>query len=65
MKNEPGPPPAQLPDQLRCPITRKPLELDESGQWVRVVGEPLRYPVRNGIPVLVPPAAERLGSQAD
>lgn len=49
-----------LPEQLRCPVTGKPLELDESGQWVLVVGEKLRYPVRGGIPVLVAPAAEKL-----
>ncbi len=52
--------PGTLPDQLRCPITSKPLSMDESGEWVNVVGEPMRYPVRNGIPVLVPPAAEKL-----
>lgn len=61
MKSEPDPRPVRLPEQLRCPITGKPLELDQSGQWVRVVGEPLRYPVRDGIPVLVAPAAEATG----
>ncbi len=59
MKSEHEQRPPRLPEQLRCPITGKPLELDESGQWVRVVGEPLRYPVRQGIPVLVASAAEK------
>jgi|GEM_PF-7042661 len=59
MKNESDSPPVSLPEQLRCPITRKPLELEEGGLWVRVIGEPLRYPVRGGIPVLVAPAAEK------
>ncbi|UYV13997.1 MAG: hypothetical protein NCW75_06825 [Phycisphaera sp.] len=58
---QPAPPPVRLPEQLRCPITGKPLELEEGGHWVRVVGEPLRYPVRGGIPVLVAPAAEKPG----
>lgn len=62
MKSEPtrGAEPRPLPEQLRCPITGKPLVLDESGDWVNVVGEPIRYPIRGGIPVLVPPAAEKL-----
>lgn len=51
---------AQLPEQLRCPVTGKPLQLEPDGCWIRVVGEPLRYPVRGGIPVLVPSAAEKL-----
>lgn len=62
MKSDPHEPapPTTLPEQLRCPVTGKPLALDESGVWVNVVGEPMRYPIRNGIPVLVPPAAEKL-----
>lgn len=59
MKSDPDSRAPSLPEQLRCPITGKPLELDENGQWVRVVGEPLRYPVRGGIPVLVETAAEK------
>lgn len=47
-----------LPKALRCPKTGKHLELEPDGAWVRVIGEPLRYPVRNGIPVLVPGAAQ-------
>lgn len=46
----------QLPDALRCPSTGKPLEMEPGGAWVRVVGEAMRYPVRNGIPILVPGA---------
>lgn len=49
----------QLPECVRCPISGKPLKPEEGGDWVRVVGEPIRYPVRGGIPVLVPAAAER------
>ena len=51
-----------LPDALRCPLTHKPVELEPCGTWVRVVGEALRYPVRDGIPVLVASAAERSGA---
>ncbi|MEQ8316022.1 MAG: hypothetical protein RIE77_09120 [Phycisphaerales bacterium] len=62
MKSETPSPagPGPLPEQLRCPITGKQLALDASGEWVNVVGEPIRYPIRKGIPVLVPPAAEKL-----
>lgn len=62
MKSEPAPQhrPIRLPEALRCPLSRKPLELEPDGQWVRVVGELVRYPVRQGIPVLVPTAAHRI-----
>lgn len=59
MKSEPAQPRPSLPAQLRCPITGKPLELEPDGQWIRVVGEPLRYPVRGGIPVLVAAAVQK------
>ncbi|MEQ8845837.1 MAG: hypothetical protein RIB58_13390 [Phycisphaerales bacterium] len=52
---------ARLPDILRCPVTKAALELNEDGTAVRVVGDELAYPVRNGIPVLVPGAARPSG----
>lgn len=39
---------------LRCPHTRSRLTLD--GQWL-VSEEGLRYPIRDGIPVLLPEEA--------
>ncbi|MEO1277354.1 MAG: Trm112 family protein [Planctomycetota bacterium] len=56
MKSEPGS--VQLPDALRCPITGAKLELDPDREWVRAVGQPYRYPIRGGIPVLVASAAQ-------
>ncbi|MCW5756283.1 MAG: hypothetical protein KIT54_03515 [Phycisphaeraceae bacterium] len=49
-------------EPLRCPISRLPLEWDESGQWVNVVGQPRRYPVKDGIPILVEHAAQTTDS---
>ena len=48
----------QLPETLRCPVTGAQLELECDGQWIRAIGQPLRYPVRGGIPVLVASAAQ-------
>ena len=51
-----------LPEALRCPVTGGRLEFEPDGQWVRVIGHPLRYPVRGGIPVLVTGAAQQVDS---
>jgi len=59
--DEPAHGPAMtLPEALRCPMTKLPLELEPNGDWVRVIGQPIRYPVRDGVPILVAGAAERL-----
>lgn len=51
---------SQLPPdvlaRLRCPVTRSPLHL-EGGMLVSEVGG-LRYPIRDGIPVLLAEEAQ-------
>ncbi|MEO1007757.1 MAG: Trm112 family protein [Planctomycetota bacterium] len=49
--------PVRLPEELRCPRTGRALRLSADGRWADVDGEPIRYPVRDGIPVLIADAA--------
>lgn len=42
--------------KLVCPVTHRPLILRE--QWLYEEGGARRYPIRNGIAVLVPQAGE-------
>lgn len=47
---------------LVCPLTRTPLRWDpDAGELVSDAGG-LAYPVRNGVPVLIPELARRLDS---
>lgn len=48
--------PADLLELLRCPITRSKLTLD--GEHLVSELEQLRYPLRDGIPVLLPDEAQ-------
>ena len=52
---EPRPLDRQLIDLLRCPITLSPVKLD-GDELVADVGG-LRYPIRNGVPVMLPEEA--------
>jgi uncharacterized protein YbaR (Trm112 family) len=47
-------------DYLACPLTKKPLKYDEKNNELisEVVG--VAYPIRDGIPVLVPSEARKL-----
>ncbi|MGN6507156.1 MAG: Trm112 family protein [Tepidisphaeraceae bacterium] len=47
---------AQLLQMLRCPITLSKLTVD--GDWLVTEVGGLRYPVRNGIPVMLPEEAQ-------
>ena len=58
------PPPAFDPKLLAilvCPVTHGPLELDaEAGELVsRSAG--LAYPIRDGVPIMLPEEARKLG----
>lgn len=60
---DPGPGPAPDPrllEVLVCPVTRTPLTYDrERGELVsRAAG--LAYPIRDGVPVMLPEEARRL-----
>lgn len=54
-----------LPPELRCPRTGAVLRLSEDGRWVLVEGHAHRYPVRDGLAVLVPGAAVGADTQPD
>jgi uncharacterized protein YbaR (Trm112 family) len=41
---------------LRCPVTRSPLR--QEGDWLIAEVGGLRYPVRDGIPVMLPEEAQ-------
>jgi len=41
---------------LRCPVTRSPLH--QEGDWLIAEVGGLRYPVRDGIPVMLPEEAQ-------
>ncbi len=47
---------AQLLQMLRCPVTLSKLTVD--GDWLVSEVGGLRYPVRQGIPVMLPEEAE-------
>ena len=47
--------PEELLAILACPVCRSPLE--DAGETLRCWGCGLRYPISNGIPVMLPEAA--------
>jgi len=47
---------ADVLEILRCPITRSPLR--QEGDWLIAEVGGLRYPVRDGIPVMLPEEAQ-------
>lgn len=51
---------ARLLAKLVCPVSRTPLRLDEAAQELIADEARLAYPVREGVPVLVPREARRL-----
>jgi uncharacterized protein YbaR (Trm112 family) len=51
-----------LLDVLVCPLTRTKLRWDADAQELVSDAAGLAYPVRNGVPVLLPDEARRLAS---
>jgi uncharacterized protein YbaR (Trm112 family) len=45
---------------LVCPLTRTPLRYDEAAQELVSEAAGLAYPIRNGVPVMLPDQARRL-----
>ena len=45
---------------LVCPVTRTPLRWDEGAQELVSEAAGLAYPVRDGVPVMLPEEARRL-----
>ncbi len=52
-----------LLERLVCPVTRQPLRYDEAAQELISDAAGLAYPIRDGVPVMLPEEARRL-SQA-
>ena len=51
---------ARLLDILVCPVTKAPLVWDAQKQELLCKASRLAYPVRDGIPVMLPDEARRL-----
>jgi uncharacterized protein len=54
-----------LLDVLVCPVTRTPLRYDETRQELVSEAAGLAYPVRDGVPVMLPEEARVLAPGAD
>ncbi|MBI1210347.1 MAG: Trm112 family protein [Alphaproteobacteria bacterium] len=63
MSNETSPPKpdAKLLEILVCPVTKGPLEYDAAAQELISRSARLAYPIRNGIPIMLPEEARELG----
>jgi uncharacterized protein len=55
--SEPDP---RLLEILVCPVTRGPLEYDRARQELVSRGAKLAYPIRDGVPVMLPEEARAL-----
>ena len=51
----------KLLEILVCPITKGPLEFDAARQELISRGAKLAYPIRDGIPIMLPEEARKLG----
>ncbi|ACE98830.1 Trm112 family protein [Rhodopseudomonas palustris] len=51
----------KLLDILVCPVTKGPLEFDPARQELISRGAKLAYPIRDGIPIMLPEEARKLG----
>lgn len=53
-------PDRKLLELLVCPVSRSPLVLDDSGDWLLSKKARLKFPVRDGIPIMLLDEAEPL-----
>ena len=65
MSTPPSDPPAQSVDPklleiLVCPLTKCPLEYDAEHQELISHAAKLAYPIRDGIPIMLPEEARRI-----
>ena len=65
MSNEtlPPRPDPKLLEILVCPMTKGPLEYDAAAQELISRSARLAYPIRNGIPIMLPEEARELGDE--
>lgn len=54
----------KLLEILVCPVSRQPLSFDRDAQELISQAAGLAYPVRDGIPVMLPDEARRLDDSA-
>jgi len=52
---------ARLLEILVCPVTKGPLEYDAEKQELISRGAKLAYPIRDGIPIMLPEEARPIG----
>jgi uncharacterized protein len=67
MPDAASPPPfdPRLLDILVCPVTHGRLELDADGRELVSPEAGLAYPIRDGVPVMLPEEARRLDATPD
>lgn len=53
-------PDRKLLELLVCPVSRSPLVLDEGGDWLISKKARLKFPVRDGIPIMLVDESEPL-----
>jgi uncharacterized protein YbaR (Trm112 family) len=51
----------RLLEILVCPVTRRPLTYDRDAQELISKGARLAYPIRGGVPIMLPEEARPLG----
>ena len=59
-----GKPDQTLLDMLVCPVSKSPLIYDEAANELISNAAGLAYPVRDGIPVMLPEEARKLDEKA-
>ena len=57
---QPQPLDRKLLELLVCPLTHKPLEYDKEKQELVSKAAKLAYPIRDGIPIMLPEEARKL-----
>ena len=62
LSNESAPDPKML-EILVCPLTKGPLRYDSSRSELISAGARLAYPIRNGIPIMIPEEARSLDEE--
>jgi uncharacterized protein YbaR (Trm112 family) len=65
MSDETAPPrpDPKLLEILVCPLTKGPLDYDAAAQELISRSARLAYPIRNGIPIMLPEEARELGDE--